>query len=252
MGINSQGAKRSVDFDWQDQDQDGKPIGSNWNIKYHHTEQFGETLTLTDKDGAVSLPAKMIAEAVDFLRTERLLINNISYGQPVETFVEQRVVLPGGLPIPEIITASGEVVSSENTVAPKLLKTASVSKPEEMVGEGEVPPEIFLSGSGEPLQSFSTIEITETDESVGIDDIFAETTAQNAQNTHPSPTGGAKRRDGVSNRQPSLRINLGEVPDTPPELKAKANKMLSQRMNAKKNAAGVERKKIAPVSSKDE
>ena len=130
MTINLDNTKMTLDFAYEDEDNDG--VKTIYRIRFHYTVELGDTISISDHGSEYfSYPAKMFIEVGDFLKEQKIIKkervdNKISkrpqtkIGDLLSPSVEQEnggVSGFGALSIPEIEGESKILVSEKSEEA---------------------------------------------------------------------------------------------------------------------------------------
>lgn len=221
--------KKTVDFVIEDEER-----GFNYYVKFHETPELGKTISISeDGNEYTGYPASAIAAIIDSLREENILDRPEREEAWDKDPVPQRPQYPAtmGLPIPEITTSHQQ--------APELLKG------QKKVAIAHVPPQtqyglpsvLEIAHNVSPVESFSD--------------------APDVPHVPPTPAVPASAKVPASPLRPVISENAEDevtmdmlgagvdvavakqatmpAPETPPELKEDAQKMMLERANALAN-----------------
>lgn len=128
MGIKNKTKKANLDFEYECELKNSSEH-ENYEVRFHQSDEYGDTITFIQNGQAVGYSAKMLVEVVDFLRNDRgLLDGGNEANQRVVSQNNNAAVVNTGLPLPQVITQqSGPQVDTPSYYQrPEVLDVAPV------------------------------------------------------------------------------------------------------------------------------
>ena len=209
MPINKENKKKTIDFGWDSEDGEYEV-----EIKYHWTEEYGKTIGFKGEgdEDFINFPLAMIAEAVEFLYEEEVM------PAPARAAAKQMAVTVdspdqalSNLPIPEIDGQRSAQIAAYD-IPSQGIATPQVTSQDTTKGTKEVKAPEPYAVEGTPVGTFS-----------------------------PAPS------NAPANLTAKDVAQMGEVGETPPELKDAAQDMMAERAKAlAKNQTSESKSKIKP------
>jgi len=107
MAIKKDTIKDSVQFEYLF---DNVDTGFLINVKYHVTEDYGDTVTFWLKDEQIDVPASFFTEVTDFLRNRGTLKSSVEVSKEPSIQVSSK-----RLPLPKVTSGTPQLKSEETT-----------------------------------------------------------------------------------------------------------------------------------------
>jgi|19_taG_2_1085344.scaffolds.fasta_scaffold03244_4 hypothetical protein len=211
MGIKDKKIKENLDFEYECDFKNAEGSES-YEIKFHQTDEYGDTLTLIHPDGeSIGYSANMLAEIVDFLRERNLLEGD---HPNVVHRTEHAATVRTGLPLPTVTDQENVVANTQKPEyygIPEVLDVAPMqSFSQQTTGQAVAPAPVPVPSPDSQVVNLPMQGIFDNDPDVG----------------YAPP-------DQNENRVANAEISEAPVvAETPAELKEDANQMALERANA--------------------
>lgn len=215
MPIDEKTAKYTIEFVWtkkkkKKSDDDISKDILQWQVSFKHNDEGGDIVTLKEGDNEAEIPAELFGEVTDLLRSKGFI--------PTKGLTVSTIALVDGqnvLPLPSVMNLSN---ADHQQISTEQVKPEYIEASEVVVGGFTKQSMTVKDKRVEPVTKKANSLDADVDEllkSIGESSV-------------------SQKRDITEDKRGNFKQF---VPPTPDDMKEKAQRMRSQRMQAKKKAA---------------